>query len=150
MRRVLLYIALLAAALAIPVERSDLGKLKPVETVSIYESDGLVTVKTDTEDEGSGGSLEEAILNMKESASGIIYLDTADYLLVTEGTEVWIPELGSVLKESVRICKADAQVDVTIAASYLSVHKPKWALKTWSPETELQVLRMENGRLKLD
>ena len=149
MRRILLYIGLFAAAWMIPAERTDLGKLKPVETVCICEVDGLVTVKTDTEDEGSGETLEKAIQNMKETASGIIYLDTADYLLVEEGMEAQIPEIRGLLKDDVRICNAEKGMDVTQAASYLSVHKPEWTMKMWYPQAELQVLRMENERLKL-
>lgn len=149
MRNTALYIVLLAAALLVPAERTDLGKLKPVETVLLYESDGFITVRTDTEDEGSGDTLEKAIQNMKQTASGVIYLDTADYLLVMEGAQVWIPELRGILKENVRICKAEGQVDVLLAASYLSVHKPKWTMETWESQAELQVLRVENERMNL-
>ena len=78
MKRIVLYILLMTAALLAPVERADVGKLRPIETVSVYRENDWVVLRTDTDDVGIGTTAIQALKNMKDSASGIIYLDTAE------------------------------------------------------------------------
>ena len=149
MKRGILYLAVLLIMLLHPTERADLGKLKPVETVLIYEDRGQVVLETDTEDQGHGETPQMALKDMREKSSGIIYMDTADYLLVAEGAESWIPELGKLLKGKVRICMTETEVDIRGAGSFLAVHKPRCTMETWTPEAEQQLLTVNNGKMKL-
>lgn len=149
MKRGILYLAVLSIMLLHPTERADLGKLKPVETVLIYEDRGQVVLETDTEDQGRGETPQMALRDMREKSSGIIYMDTADYLLVAEGAESWIPELGKLLKGKVRICMTEKEVDIGDAGSFLAVHKPGCTMETWSPDAKLQLLTVSNGKMRL-
>lgn len=149
MKRMIFYLALLVAALAIPKDRTDLGKLKPVETVSLYIEKGEVVLATDTEDLGKGKSVDQALENMKETAAGIIYLDTADYLLVRKGAELWIPDMKRQLKGNVRICYAQPAVDITRAASFLTVHRPDMKLEEWTEGAGLQTLGVHGEHMIL-
>ena len=54
MKRTLLYVAMLTVAMVIPVERTNLEEMKPVEVVYLYEEADHVTLSTDTGDRGSG------------------------------------------------------------------------------------------------
>ena len=150
MRRLLIYVLVLAAAAAAPVRRTDLGKLKPVETVYLGTEGNRVVIRTDTEDIGSGSTLESAVRELKDTASGIVYLETADYLLVGPGGERWVTEIGSYLKERVYICRSAQNVDVMKAASYLSVHTPKDKLKDWGDGSAVSKLTMNDGRFVLE
>ena len=149
MKRGILYLAVLSIMLLSPMGRTDIGKLRPVETVMIYEAHGQVVLETDTEDRGSGATVELALQDMKEKSSGVIYMDTADYLLLGEGAESWVPELRGLLKGKVEVCMAEKGVDIRFAGSFLVVHKPKWTVETWIPEARLQVLMVSNGKMKL-
>lgn len=149
MKRGILYLAVLSIMLLSPIERTDLGKLKPVETVLIYGDRGQVVLETDTEDRGSGATVELALQNMKEKSSGVIYMDTADYLLLGEGGEPWVPKLRGLLKGKVQVCMAEKEVDIRLAGSFLAVHKPEWTVETWIPEARLQVLMVSDGKMKL-
>ena len=149
MKRGILYLAVLSIMLLQPVRRTDLGKLKPVETVLLYEEDGLVVLITDTEDWGRGATPAEALRNMKEASSGIIYMDTADYLLVEEGAESWISDMDEMLKGNVKICKVAGGVDLQLAATYLRIHTPDLTLKAWNPFVRVPVLVSRNGQLAL-
>ena len=140
MKRILLYIGVLAALLVLPVERSDVGKLLPVQVVSIYKEGNWTVVETDTENRGMGGTAEQALRNLKDTASGIIYLDTAEYLLLTQDTQEAAEELRDELKESVRVCMAAKSVNLAEAAKYLSVHGDLPKLKNWKQGGELPVL----------
>ena len=119
--RILLYIVILAAMLFAPVDRLDIAKLEPVEAVAVYMEDGLITLQTDGENIGRGTTAREALADLKENALAVIYLDTADYLLVGEGAEVASQDLLQYLRKSVEIGKYNGG-NVKEEAKYLDVH----------------------------
>ena len=149
MRKITLYICLLLVASLVPVERADLGKLKPVETVYLGYEENQIVIATDLEDVGYGETLEDALSNLKETTAGIVYLDTADYLLVSTGAESQISRVAGKLKESVYICRTVGEVDLARVGSYLSVHLPKYRLKDWEKNVRLEELSMENERFRI-
>ena len=140
MRRILLYIGILALVLAIPIEPSDIGKLRPVQVVSISKEGDWYIMETDTEDSGIGATPEQALQNLKDTSSGIIYLDTAQYLLLTQDTLEAAEDLRQELKPSVRLCIAAKSVDLVEAAKYLSVHGDLPKLENWQKQAQLPVL----------
>ena len=140
MKRVLLYIGILALLLAAPVESADIGKLRPVQVVSVYKENNWVVMHTDTEDKGYGSTAKQALQNLKDTSNGIIYLDTADYLLVTKDTIDAAEELRKDLKDSVQLCMTAKQVDLVEVSQYLSIRGDLPKLKDWSEGEELPVL----------
>jgi len=94
LKRILIYCLLLIAVVLIPVERLDVGKLEPVQAVWAYRENGIIVLETDTEDKGSGETVEEALKDLEANCLGIIYLDTAQFLLVSEDLQEQIPGLG--------------------------------------------------------
>ena len=147
MKRTLIYVALLAAALMIPRKGTDVGKLKPVELVQLYKMGQTVVIATDTGDSGRGGTVEAAFQNLKETTSGVIFLDTADYLLVSRGAVKEAKELCDYLKKSTRVCIAELNVNPADAAEYLKVHRPEMTLGEKHNIKMAPVLTRENGRL---
>lgn len=150
MKRVILYIVILAALPLLPLRKTEIGKLQPVELISVDVEHGRVVIQTDTQDIGVGRTVEEAIENLKKTTSGIVFLDTADYLLVTKRASNTVPELSGYLKESVRICTAEVGVDPEKATEYLKIHPPKEKLKDFFGTEMSEFLREENGRLILE
>lgn len=150
MNRLWIYGLLVAVALVIPGNRCDLGSLQPVETVSLYKEEGRIVVETDTGAVGKGDTLSAALDDMKDTTAGVIYLDTANYLLVRRETEELIPQIRKYLKGSVRVCRVQAAVKVEEATSYLNVHMPKVKLAGWKTGETLPFLRISDGRLLLD
>lgn len=149
MRKGILYGVLLAAALLAPTDDVELGKMKPVETVSIRTQEGRVLIETDTEDMGSGETFKEALKDLEKTTPGRIYLDTAQYLLIGEEAEGMVPELEAMLKDGTRLCKREGEVDMKTVGEYLRQHTPEMKLKKWKQGDRLEVLTAENGRLKL-
>lgn len=147
MKKTIIYGILLTAALLIPNEATDLEKMKPVEAVLVRMEDDLIIIETDTEDVGIGATVAQAMRNLEETTAGTIFLDTADYLLVTEGTEQQILEMAQYLKKSVRICYAEEQIDIVDAVEFLRAHRPEIKLRQWKDGAEIEVLKEENGRL---
>ena len=150
MKRALIYILLTVAAILVPVERTDLEKLKPVEAVYLGMEGEQVVICTDTEDMGIGLTLEAALQNLKETTSGIVYLDTADYLLIGPGGDQWVNAATDYIKGTTYVCTAVKGVDMGGAAAFLAVHTPECRLKDWEKGGFPPKLMVENGRYRLE
>lgn len=126
-----LYAAILIALLFAPVNRVEAGKLLPVRAVAVYTSDGQIVLETDAEYKGQGQNLEEAMNQLIINTPAIVYLDTAEYLLVSKDAEKWIPQLERYFKPSVKVCVCDAEGNVADAAEYVDVHREITKLRRW-------------------
>ena len=144
--KILLYIGLLLLVCFLPVDGTDVGKLIPVEVIAISESDGMVTVRTDTGDHGSGEDLSAAFADLKDSASGVIYLDTAEYVLLEPGTESFVDIAESYLKGDTEVYVAQEGIPLDAIANYLSVHHPGIRLKEVREVAEIPCITEEDGR----
>lgn len=149
MKRIVLYILILSGLLLAPTRGTDVGKLRPVEVAALYLDGETIIVETDTGDEGSGKTVDEAMRNLKETTAGIIYLDTADYLLVQKGSETLIGDVGEHLNKKVRICAVEDRMDLSNVAAFLSVHKPDLKLGEWEQGRLLQTVKPDGERLML-
>ena len=140
MKRIIIYIAILAALLAAPVEPLKLGELVPVQVVSVQKEGDWTVIETDTGDKGIGADARRALENLKDTASGKIYLDTAEYLLLGESGEDAVEMLRGELKKTVRLCAIAKTMDLAETAKFLRVHGNLPKLKCWKKGTELPVL----------
>ncbi len=147
MKRRFAYAVLLLTALAVPVEGTDIGKLRPVELVMVQMQNHQVVLRTDTGDIGQGGTAEEAYQNLRDTTSGVVYLDTADYLLISPGAWEEAAKLKAYLDGTVKVCEAENRVEPELAAEYLGAHPPKTRLRDLSTPDSLESLCMVNGRL---
>lgn len=125
MRKWQVYLAAAALVLLLPEgQGSDVGKLQPAELVYIYKENDAISVCTDTGDLGSGETLPGALKDMQETSPGILFLDTVDYILITEETKNVIPELEEYFRPSSAVILATGTIDVERATRFLSVHEP--------------------------
>ena len=121
------YIILVAAAFLIPRQPQNLELLRPVEVLQISHTGNKIQLETDLGDVGEGETVELALADMKASASGTIYLDTTEFLLVSENAVDLIDRLHPYLKGSVRICVSEEEAEKN--AAYLRAHPPELKLK---------------------
>lgn len=149
MKRLLLYVLILAAVLAVPVKRVDVAKLQPVQTVAVYRHGRYYVIETDTGDMGQGTDPVAAYENLEKTTSGVIYLDTADYLLVTEGTTSAVEALRIYLKDTVELYRFLGSPDLKEVSKFLPVHGKGPKLKTWNEGVKLPVLDGRDQRLIL-
>ena len=146
--KMIIYAILITSAMLVPTRPLELGKLKPVEVIRVSRSDEGVLIETDTGDSGRGRTVNQAIWNLHESTAGVVYLDTAEYLLVPPD-EMVLKQISPYLRESIRICQWTGEMKLEAAAKYLDVHKPDVQMKEYRVGTALQVLETENGRFCL-
>ena len=140
MKRHIAYGVILVALLFAPVETMNISQLHPVQAVSVSCQWGKVVIETDTEDKGIGDTTALALENLKDTTGGIIYLDTAEYLLIGENAEDVAEDLRGVLKGNTKVCKANGVQDLPKAVEYLRIHKDLPRLKAWKRGDVLPVL----------
>ena len=137
MKRWWLYLAAAVLVLLLPKgQEMDIAKLKPVELLYVYKEAGEFAIQTDTEDSGRGETPVEALADMRHSADGEIFLETVDYVLVSEQAKTAVLELKELLRPSTKIVLASGAVEVKSAAAYLAVHKPEVTVIGWEQGSE--------------
>lgn len=134
--RVILYVLILALLLLAPVERLDVARLEPVQTVAVSIKEDAVLLQTDTENAGRGTDIDSAIENLEQATPGVIYLDTAQYLLVAEDAVACVEVLKQYLHPSVKVSLWDGEGSVQDAAKYLGVRKKLPQLRDWNLPAE--------------
>ena len=128
----------------------DVGTLRPVQVVVLQAEGGKLQLQTDTGAFGRGADLAKALEDLDKTADAWVDLDTAEYLLLGEGTEVWLPQLEEHLRPSCCLCFVAGQVDVTKVGPFLRRHPPQSTLADYlAGEKSLPRLISEEGRWKL-
>ncbi len=129
--RMILYIIILSLLFLAPVESLDVAKLQPVQTVAIYTREEDVFLETDTGVTGRGRDVDRALEDLEKATPGVIYLDTSEYLLVSESAESLVDDLCPYLHPSVKVCLWDEKGEVKDAAKYLAVMYGLPELRQW-------------------
>ena len=132
--RAVIYIVILALLFLSPIERVDVADLLPIEAVAIYIDEGNIVLETDTENIGRGADVTKALEDMKESTPAVVYLDTAEILIVSQEAKNRVDELRQYLKPSVGVSIGDARGQVRETAKYLDVHGKLVKLKHWKSD----------------
>lgn len=149
MKRLIFYVLITALVLWIPVQSSDVGKLRPVQVVVIRKQAQQVVILTDTADKGQGNSCALAMQDLHNSTPAAVYLDTAEFLLIGEGAQEDAQYLRGLLKKDVQVYLEENVQDLSLAAQYLSVHGGGTPFSLWEKGAALPVLREEAGRMNL-
>ena len=139
----------MTSALLAPVEKLDVAKLRPIEVIYVMQEKETVVLQTDTDDVGVGSDALDALENMKQISPAVIYLDTAQYLLIGPNGEAAAQQLRGILKDNIQLCKTQDQIDLQSVAKYLPVHGILPKFNQWENGGKLPVLRMENDRIKI-
>lgn len=128
----------------------DLGNLKPVQLVQVTTCNGKVRIRTDTGSMGQGMTVAEAVTDLQNGADGTVFLETADFLLVTALTTRFLPELGDFLRPGTEIARISSYVDGETAAKYLSAHHPAVTLRQAKGNHKMENLHYREGRYELE
>lgn len=128
---------------------TDIAELEPAQVLWVDEA-GAVEVRTDMGQMGRGRNLDEAVRDMEQTAAGRVFLETAEYLLVTPGGATRLDELCRLLRPSCKVCLINGNVDLEMAANYLAVHKPAVTLGDFQKgEWRLPILYIKEERMYL-
>ena len=130
--RKILAITILALCFLAPVQRLDVAKLRPVQTVAVYRQGWQIVLETDAGDKGVGTIVKQALENLKENALKVIYLDTAEYLLVQEDAQDQVEHLRSVMNKKVKVGPYGGG-DIAEETDFWEVHGELPKLEEWKP-----------------
>lgn len=109
-------------------EAAEVGRLEPVQLLYLYREGDRLILAGDTGSRGEGATLAEAVKDLKQTAPGTLFLETADFLVVTGDTETLLPEMGIWLRPSAEAVVTEDPLDPGMAAEYLSAHPPEMTL----------------------
>ena len=131
MKRRLLYIVLVMLCFVMPLEKTDVAKMQPIEAIGLLKEEKQTVMLTDTGDFGKGENALAALNDLIENSKRYVYLDTAKYLFFTEELEDEVEQIRSELKGSVYICIWSGKEDIKDAVDYVSIHKGLPRLIKW-------------------
>lgn len=134
--RVILYIIIILLMLAAPVTPLDVAKLQPVQTVALYVHKDAVYLETDTGITGRGANVQDALDDLEKATPGVIYLDTAEYLLITEQSAHLVCEIQQYLHPDVKVSMWDKKGAVEDASKHLGVRNDLPELSQWKNAEE--------------
>ena len=147
MKRWILYALVLAILGIAPTGGMDIGRLSPVQTVWLTEINGQIYMQTDVGEFGVGSNIEEALRDLNKAASSVVFLETADYLIIEKGREELLEQAAGAFRPSCMLCTAKKMPDLEKATDYLRIHEPGITLRQWrAEESPLQELREQEGR----
>ena len=153
MKKWLLYELIFAAAVVLnlsPFQGTDVGKLLPVELVRVSADGRNIILETDTGDMGKGGTVEEALSDLKATTAGTVFLETADYLLIQPGCEELLDDLVKILRPSCSVCVELGDGELKKAAKYFAAHEPQVTLQDWRCGfLQLPRLVVREGRMEI-
>ena len=129
--RKILYIVILGLLFFAPLERLDVAKLLPVKAVAVYMQNDQVVMETDMAYIGRGDTALSALADLKERTPAVVYLDTAEYLLVDQAAVTQVDLLRQELKPSVKVCLCQAAGRVQETVKYLEIHSNLPKLSQW-------------------
>lgn len=150
MKRWVLLLLLGALLLCKPFSATDVARLKPVDVIRVSTTNGGILVETDTGETGTGQDLDSAFENLKKTADGEIFLETADRLLISPQAVELLPELTDYLRPGCNICVEMCAVELDLVSDFLDTHEPGLTLQDHrAGQCVLPVLYLIDGRMYL-
>lgn len=146
-----LFLGSLALALyLLPSPGQDAATIQPVEVVCLTRDQKGVRIMTDTGAAADGHTFHDALERLRDEAAEEIFLDTADYLLIGEGSEDLLPELMEVLRPSCVVCRVQGLPLLEQVGQFLRRHCPKMTLARYRAGYRgFSTLKTEGGRMLL-
>ena len=142
MKQRLLYILIIAAVFFAPVEPLNIANLRPVQVIAFYGDGENLVIETDTRDRGVGTTPQQALQNLKDTAKGVLYLDTAEYILMEDTAQSAVEALRWAFRKSAKICRIQGQIALEDAADFLASHGKLPKIKEWKAGADLPVLEI--------
>ena len=128
----------------------DVGKLQPVQVVCLQRTGGEVRIWTDTGDFGLGTDLQTALDHMSATAAAEVFLETADYLLISRDCLELLENVAALVRPSCSICLMEGDPDMENVAQFLTRHIPRITLMEYrAGERKLETLKTTDGRMTL-
>ena len=145
----LIFLVILAGVLRttglLPFQSSDVAELIPVQALIVSQSGGNV-VLDGGECRGIGSDWDSAWEDLKESAAGRVFLQTADHVILCGDAVSLLQEVveSGAFRPAASVCVCpDFVPEAQAAADYLQAHSSSVTLQ------QVQALQLREGKLSL-
>ena len=145
----LIFLVILAGVLRttglLPFRSSDVAELIPVQALVVSQS-GDNVVLDGGQCRGIGSDWDSAWNDLKESAEGRVFLQTADHVILCGEAVSLLQQVleSGAFRPAASVCVCtDFVPDAEQAAAYLGAHNSKTTLQ------QVQALRLRGGKLSL-
>ena len=125
LRFAVLLLAILGALGALPFQGTDVAELIPVRTIFISGSGREYTVDVGAGVRAVGQTVRDALKALREEASGVVFFDTAEQVIVSEAASDAVEEITGLpeLRPAAGLWLTPAEaLDPEAAADYLAAH----------------------------
>lgn len=148
----------LAVAWALSPGAHDASELLPARVLCIRAEEGAVAVSCDNGAAGRGETLEAALSDMERTAKGVLFLDTAEHILIYEGARELTGQTARCarLRPAAKVYFADSgALDCADTAEFLQAHSGRVTLSEvragllGAEKPTVPRLVMTEGRLRL-
>jgi hypothetical protein len=126
-----LAVLLICALGWLPFRGTDIATLEPAEVLYVSTKDGYVYIEIDGGWFGEGETVADAVLNLKETTPGQVFLQTVDFLLITQDDTQMISDLYPYLRMGCGICITEEKPDLSKVAAYLRAHRTGLTLQNY-------------------
>lgn len=150
MRKWIFLLLAMLAFTALPSPGTELGELHPVSLLVVRAQEKNIRLETDTMDVGEGETLDAALQNLEDTTPGHLFLDTVEYLILTEQTRFLIPQLKQLLRPGVTVCVTESEVNPETAPEFLHTHTPEQRLSDTDEFSPLKKLIYTEERYFLE
>lgn len=129
----------------LPFHGTDVGKLHPVEVLYVEKRNEQYEISTDTLVVGKGTTIEQAVADLHRVTPGNIFLETANYLLLSPGVEQLPEVFWEFLRPACLVYICDGKPDLSTVAKFLTSHLSNVTLLDWRNGEESIPRLMQEG-----
>lgn len=134
----------------LPFHGTDVEELHPVEVLYIEKKDEQYEISTDTSVVGKGITIGQAVADLHSTTPGSIFLETANYLLLSPGVDVLPEAYWEFLRPACLIYICDEKPELGTIAKFLATHLSKVTLLDWrNGEENIPRLMLEGETVRL-
>lgn len=126
----LAFAAVLTAFGRMPAEPQDASELLVAQILCVDAENGAVYLETDCGASGSGGSVDEAFEDLKQHAAGAVFLETAEFVVLSERARYLLPQLAvsDALRPATRAVCGETVRSPQRLRDFLRAHPPQLTL----------------------
>ena len=143
-------VAIVSAAGFMPFDGTDIAELHPVEVLIVSRNGNDLILETDSGMHGTGKGVQEALLDLKNSTSGNIFLDTVNYLLVAPDCVDKIASLWDYIRPACQVYSFKGEGEYSKIGKYLKTHPSEaTVLRCMQKVKRISILIMEGEKFHI-
>ena len=135
----------------LPFAGTDIAKLHPVEVLIVSKNEDDLLLQTDSGMVGTGNNVEEALESLRLSSAGNIFLDTANYLIISPDIAKEITSLSDYLRPACQVYHLEGKGKVAEIGKYLECHPSQITVLDYlQGKMNIPLLIMEGESIRIE